>query len=197
MLITRPDTRTLAKAWIECEVPPGTRILLDGFGPQFVPDKPSIRDRLDRDPDLVYYKAKWLLGREDAQYPQPAYYLDFLERAESLTSFEHYGEELSLGGGRGYVAWAQTRRFEYAILTSIPAGRYSEPERRQQYPEYTAALDEFLAWLQSEADLVQVFRPTLGTEPSDLYRYVQTTPSAYLSCLQRPGPTVYVYRLPP
>jgi len=197
LLITRPDTRTLTKAWVEREVPAGARILVDGFGPQLVPDKTSIRNRLERNPELVYNKARWLLKRDDSEYPRPAYYLDFLERAESLTSFERYGEELSFGGGEGYISYARTGRFEYVILTSILIGRYSEPERRQQYAEYTAALDEFLAWLRSDADLVQIFRPTSEPEPPDLYRYVQTTPSAYLSRLQRPGPTVYIYRISP
>jgi 4-amino-4-deoxy-L-arabinose transferase-like glycosyltransferase len=195
LLITRPDTRTLAKEWIERNLPEDTRILTDGFGPQLIPDKACIRDWLERNPDLVYYKARWLLERDDSDYPQPAYYLDFLERTESLTSFEHYGKELSLGGGKGYVS-TQAKGFDYVVLTSILFGRYSEPERRQQYTEYAAALDRFLTWLGSEADLVQTFRPTLGSEPLDLYRYIQTTPSAYLSCLQRPGPTVYIYRLP-
>jgi hypothetical protein len=58
--LIRPDTRTVAKDWIEANLPPGTKIALEQYGP---PISPSVYHAFSVRPSLSQVNLEWLSRR--------------------------------------------------------------------------------------------------------------------------------------
>jgi 4-amino-4-deoxy-L-arabinose transferase-like glycosyltransferase len=78
-LMTRTDTRTLARQWLDANVPDGAGVAVQPNSVWLVPTRERLREALERNVGSVEragYKFRQLLAREP--YPSPAYRLSYL-----------------------------------------------------------------------------------------------------------------------
>jgi hypothetical protein len=142
-ILTREDTRTLAKAWIETHLPAGAHIVTDWypFGP------PLAREQHD-----VIVANGWAL-------------------------FDLEIEEY------------QRRGIEYLVASSFTYDVWlPDPARDARRPTFYAALAR-------EADIVAEFRPHRGEAPLPFVYDQIYAPFTDLARLERPGPTIKVFRI--
>lgn len=149
-LLTQSDTRTLAKAWIETNVPEGSKVLAHGNGPELAGNGHTA-------PLSRRSFALTEVGTTELEDEPP----------------EHYEAE----------------GFSYVVTSSFSTDRRlldeAEDARRQAY----------FADLAQRWEVVAAFRPHGSAEPP--FRFAQLySPATDLWHLDRPGPTVTVYRLP-
>jgi 4-amino-4-deoxy-L-arabinose transferase-like glycosyltransferase len=132
---TRPDTRVMAKEWIEANIPSGSKILMDGmryrfiFSPPLNPDEATVARRLNHAED------------EDGQ----------ISRGISGRTMELYANAMSSVSGPRYelhsTVWGLEVRdlsyypeacFDYVVTSSGIANRFSAPSVAERYPESAA-----------------------------------------------------------
>jgi hypothetical protein len=78
-LMTRTDTRTLALAWLEANLPDGAGIAVQPYSVWLLPTQQRLREALERnvgDVEAAGYRFRRLLARDP--YPTPAYRLYYL-----------------------------------------------------------------------------------------------------------------------
>jgi hypothetical protein len=78
-LMSREDTRTAARRWIEANVPHGAGVAIQPYSVPLAPTRERLREALERhggDVRRAGYRARTLLER--TPYPQPAYRLYYL-----------------------------------------------------------------------------------------------------------------------
>jgi len=151
-LLTETDTRTLAKAWIETNLPEGARIALDWpiHGPP-------------------------LATREE---PEP----------RSLRAFEVL-VVIGKGLGEHPIAWYREQKIDYLVTTSYIR------ELDVLDPELRATRRAFYAELDREHDLRAEFAPYPGARGPALLFDDMYGPITSLWAVDRPGPTLRVYRI--
>lgn len=72
-LMTAPDTRQLAQAWVEKNIPAGSRVITDIVTFRLTPTIDSIRQQAELDPSSLRLEDRTLLEVPAERYPQPAY----------------------------------------------------------------------------------------------------------------------------
>ncbi len=148
-IMTRADTRTLAREWIDASLPAGSTLAVDAppLGPTLSPAGSNGGDRLN-----VVVANDWSLF--------------------DLTPAEY-----------------RARGIDYVVVSSFTS------EARAVDPAREAHRQAFATQLPAEASLVAQFRPYAGNvEPPFVYDQIYA-PYADLDRVDRPGPTVSIYRL--
>ena len=129
-MFTRPDTRVLAKEWIEANVPSGSKILIDGMryrliqSPPLNPDTSTVKRRMDR-----------------AAGPRR------VSRGVSQDTLELYAEAMSKVEGPKYdlhstvygldvkdLSYYPQECFDYIITSSQVTNDFVAPSRAAKYP---------------------------------------------------------------
>lgn len=186
-----PDTRSVAKAWIEAHIPAGSRILLDSSstGPPLQPTLESWQRYFDQaatDKEIAsrspaaqiafdsyrYYQleaARSLQSRVityDLEYMQFAWWRASEEEAdlEEFPVFGAYRERIFS------LAQLQQAGIEYVVVSSFKYRQYLTPEGRAKWPSYY----EFYDSLDQHARLIQAF---------------------YADPIHQPGPDIKIYVL--
>ncbi|MGE0384287.1 MAG: phospholipid carrier-dependent glycosyltransferase [Gammaproteobacteria bacterium] len=164
---TRTDTRILAKQWIEANVAPGARILVDGMRFRFIqspPLKPTA-EALDRQvaalaaSELNYPERFLALYRRARQaVPGPAYDIHSTMYGLEVRELDFYAPAC----------------FDYVIVSSDIADRYADEALRRQVPQAA----RFYDGIRSHPGFRRVY--SIRSEP-----------------LVRPGPAITVYEVLP
>lgn len=165
MMLSRDDTRVLAKQWIEAHVPAGSKILMDGMRFRFVqspplnPDRTTVERRLQdlESSELAVSGDMLALYREAAeQVAGPTYELHSTMYGLEVEDLDYY------------VAHG----FDYVVVSSFNEKRYEAEASRSRYPRSAA----FYQQIRSDPRFRQVY----AIEPLEW---------------QRNGPTITVYEV--
>lgn len=163
ILLTRDDTRTLAKQWVEENIPEGSTVLLESwwFGPQLASEKLAVP-----------------LSRRKYDVRQLGPY-GLSERSQG------FGPT----AGTPEVSEYADQGIEYIVTNSITSGSHLLD------PAEDAAKREFYRALAREAELVTELSPWEGDfEAPRVFEHTYG-PATFLSRMERPGPTIRIYRL--
>ena len=184
---TLPDTRTLACRWIEANVPAGSRMVLDEFGPQLSASPESFAEELARAERLAdttpftfhlvdYYQYRMRAAREDGYRILQISHVWWSgeRRAEGLYEVRtmedaDYANPAKARGTLPLSAYI-AQGYEYAVISSIRYKPYLHEERGDRFPGVRRFYEDLMAMepLHEERALPGVSR----------------------------GPTILVYRLP-
>ena len=181
-LITQPDTRTLAKEWIERTIPSRAVLAVDhgrtlqAWLPQLHESVPQAVGSVEGDMRLGtgQWRLMWL---QQAQGRQQYHLIELVELPHTAPQYENYYDLKQLRG----------QGVDYVILSSF----VTQFHQAQQ----PMARKQFYRELARRADRVAVFPPSLEAARSVQQDYPVHTPLVGLWRLTRPGPTIEVYRL--
>ena len=128
VMLARPDTRVLAKQWMETHIPSGSKILMDGMRFRFVqgvplnPDKNTVARRLAdlEKSELVLSGQMLSLYREAAQrIDGPTYELHSTMYGLEVEELDDYVKSC----------------FSYVVISSFNEKRYVTEAARQKHPK--------------------------------------------------------------
>lgn len=176
--VSRVDTRNIAKAWIENNIPKGSRILIDELGPQLIPNEVSIKRILNRaqtaDPkgQFTAHYYEYLQYQLSAAHGSISY--DIFEirqpwwRQEELKEGVHeldteldrdMGNPLKLVGVENYEFYVKNG-FDYIVVYSDKYEVFldSGSNRFRDFPSFRL----FYSELFQKGKLVKEFSPEAG-----------------------------------
>lgn len=176
------DTRTLARAFIEQHVPPGTGVLIQPYSVPLMQSREGLVEALSArlgDPSSASTKFQIQLGLRT--WPAPAYRTIYLGRG-GLDADKIYVDYAELGGNRGL------QRLEDLGIRFVVLKRYNSD------PPVMAPL---VAALEQEARRVAVFGPYDPANPSagDVEPFLHNTDARLDAALFRPGPVIEIWQL--
>ncbi len=132
---TRPDTRVMAKEWIETNVPSGAKVLMDGMRYRFIQSPP-----LNPDPVSVARNVA-RAGVEGAD----------LSRGVSARQLELYAKAMKTRSGPRYdiystvwgldvqdLSYYPMACFDLIVTSSANSNKFSTPAEQQKYPRSAA-----------------------------------------------------------
>jgi len=170
LLLARPDTRLLAKRWIEVNVPAGTKIAVGLKGVKLTPTKAALREQQALDPTSLRYDDRTLLALLKDRYPAPAFHALHLRQISS--------EALA---AREFWEYLQEAGYVYYVLDYWTPGEISGLEWR----------------VQEWGELFHAFAPGPGLHLSLDPNGAHLRDSVNrLFKMERLGPVVGIYRLP-
>ncbi|MDQ3488469.1 MAG: glycosyltransferase family 39 protein [Acidobacteriota bacterium] len=178
------DTRTLARRYIETNLPAGTTVLIQPYSVPLTPSKESLVEALTRNlggTAQASTKFRIQLGLEP--YPSPSYRLIWLGRG-GLDAEKSYVDPAQLSGAAGIAALKRLG------VTYIVLKRYNavDPELRP-----------LLAELSRRGRLVAEFTPfRAGLSPAELAQvepFLHNTDTRIDDALERPGPPLEIWQL--
>jgi hypothetical protein len=164
--LTRPDTRVLAKQWIEATVPSGATILMDGMRFRFVQSPPLTPSRETVARRIVNMESSELAVSGDML----ALYRTAAERATGPLYHLHstvYGLEVE------DLEYYIRAGFDYIVVSSDHESRFTSEADRRRYPKST----RFYSQLRSDPR----FQVAYSIEPLPW---------------QRTGPALTVFKVP-
>ena len=183
-LITQKDTRTLAKEWVERNIPPETKIAMEKYIylRAWVPPLLETKEENLRVLDVIRRqnpsKGKTREGLSLVESSSPRYALVEVAPAGHLVDeFE----------SRYTLDELLKKKVEYVILSSFIKDFRNvafDPVRRQFYKE-----------LSERGKLVKRFSPFKNGVPEVRQDHATHTPLEGLWTLKRPGPIIEIYRL--
>jgi hypothetical protein len=178
------DTRTLARQYIEANIPAGATILVQPYSVPLVPSKESLAEALTRNlGDLSAASTKFQIQLGLEPYPSPSYRLIWLGRG-GQDAEKIYVDPANLGGREGLATLKQLG------VTYIVLKRYNavDPELRP-----------LLAELSRRGRLVAEFTPfRAGLSAAELARvepFLHNTDTRIDDALERPGPPLEIWQL--
>jgi len=171
-MLLQPDPRVTARKWIEDNVPPGSRVVLDMGGPKLPASRESLLE-YDGPPQGRFAE----LQREMAAAHNPTYW---------ILPVRHYiNGQAYLEGREASVqplAWYQAHGYEYVVTSSLARIPYLHwPGVAERYPRTMAFYDE----VEQEAELAAQFEPVV----QDWRDFTSTD--------LNPIPTIHIYHLEP
>jgi 4-amino-4-deoxy-L-arabinose transferase-like glycosyltransferase len=162
---TLPDTRVVAKSWIETTVPPNTKILMDGMRFRFVQSPPL-------NPNDVAL-ARRLAGAEASELTISERMLAlYIEAQKSVAGPKYDLYSTVYGLEVDELDHYVDACFDYIVTSSLNENRYSSEAGRARFPKSA----RFYGNIKTDARFEQVYR--VGPVP-----------------WQRGGPTITVYRV--
>jgi hypothetical protein len=162
-MLTRPDTRVVAKDWIESHAPSGAKILMDGMRFRFVQGVPLT-------PDAATIERR-LSGVESSELSlSPETLAMYREAAKGLTGPRYNLHSTMYGLEVESLDYYVAECFDYVVISSFNEKRYETDAARERYPHAAA------------------FYRDIRTDPR--YRRVYTVDPVVW---ERIGPTITVY----
>jgi Dolichyl-phosphate-mannose-protein mannosyltransferase len=171
-LLARPDTREVATGWIERQLPPGTRIAVEPYGPS-LPVTSELLRTSRRAATLDFARS----AGEGAGAVAPV-----------VPAEDGAGGYWVLRLNAYDLGWLQRERVEYIVLSSFVYRRHLQACARYPVP------CRFYADLDRRGTLV-VTVPS-GADDGPLWVGDIYAPLTRLGERARPGPTLKIYRLP-
>jgi hypothetical protein len=182
---TQPDTRLIAKGWIEANLPAGSKILMDGMRYRFIqspplwPDQRTVARLASRAGD-----ESELINRTGAQSYLPgeagwggasrrtwALYAEAMKRVRAPKYALH---STVYGLGVEDLNYYIQACFDYIIISSHNSTRYTSDSSRERFPKSA----QFYSGLNTDSR----FRILYSVAPIPW---------------KRPGPVITVYKVPP
>jgi hypothetical protein len=178
------DTRTLAQAWIEANIPAGSGVLIQPYSVVLTPTRESLVEILRRNLGSAEApSAKFQLQLGLDPYPQPAYRLVYLgsgglDADKQYVTLEDLGKPGGLARLRELgVAFVVLKRYNTSDQGALP----------------------FLTALEHEGRRLAVFSPYRpGVSPADQARidpFLHNTDTRIVGDLERPGPPLEIWQL--
>jgi 4-amino-4-deoxy-L-arabinose transferase-like glycosyltransferase len=128
---TKPDTRVLAKEWIEANIPSGTKILMDGMRYRFIPSPPLNPDRSTVEHSVVRAGEARRLSRGVSRQTLALY-------AEAMSQIDGplYKLHSTVHGlGVEDLDYYVRNCFDYIVTSSYVSERYAEETTRARFPK--------------------------------------------------------------
>ena len=184
VLLIRKDTRTLAKEWVETNLPPGARIAIERYlylrawvPPLLETNEQNLKllDAIQRRSPL---KGKMRKGLTSVMTASPRYTLI------EITSEHHLLEEFE---SRYDIKELLDKEVRYVILSSFITdfkGEMTDPRARQFYGE-----------LRKRGRLIARFSPFKEGVLDEQQDHATHTPFDRMNLMERPGPVIEIYRL--
>ncbi len=182
-LMASPDVRTVARAWIESHIPPGSRIALEGtiFTPRLSFSSDQLKEKmggLDRTDGAQAGAQKRRLEALLSRSRQPSYELYFLSRDPSGPQFLFAEPKVPFD-----LETLRRKKVDYVVMVSEPR----DPK------------DPFAAGLEKVADPVVKFSPYRKSFGMKDYDTLPLTGGPFLwkdiRARERNGYTITVYKL--
>jgi 4-amino-4-deoxy-L-arabinose transferase-like glycosyltransferase len=148
-MLTRPDTRVLAKDWIETNIPQNSKILMDGMRYRFIhspplnPDDSTVARRATRAEEAEYVSrgvsknTLSLYAKAMSQIEGPKYDLHSTNWGLAVKDLTHYQKEC----------------FDYIITSSTISRRFDNPSNAERYPKSA----QFYRRLSTEAGFEVIY----------------------------------------
>jgi len=185
ILLTRKDTRTLAREWIESHLQEGTKIALERYLSieSWVPSlkETDLQNKIILGELKHQNPTKGKIREKRLQYPSqgPKYTLiDISGRESYFPEYENFYDFPSL----------KQKGVHYVVLSSFWVDQFSNS---QKYPKES----RFYESLDREAKLIKVFDPRDRKGTSSKFQYGVHGPFENVFNLQRPGPIIKIYAL--
>lgn len=182
--IRQPDTRTLAREYIERTIPPGATILIQPYSVPLTPSREGLVEALTRhvgSPEAA--SAKFRIQLSVDPYPAPAYRTIFLGRG-GLDADKIYVDPAELAGAHGL---APLRRLGVAFVVF------------KRYNRLDQELAPFVDALAREGRRIAVFSPyrpwVAGPERDRIDPFLHNTDARIADALERPGPPLEIWQL--
>lgn len=189
LLLCRIDTRDLAKAWIEREIPKGARIAAEGYSPKLLPDQASLLYLKEEAGIPLERKERMILAGAWETQDAPAYHLIPLNRFYFFQSYwPHQWHRFdATGEERPIEEFLDDAAAEYLILSD----RWPR-KKRSLSKERSPMLD----FVEERTELVQAFSPSRDGKPAEaLLPMDMDFPLTALWCLDRPGPLIRLFEI--
>jgi len=171
-LLSQTDTRTLAKQWIETNLPPGSDVAVESYPPPISPDLETLRAQQQLDPKSIGNRDQWLL--EKGLPPgEVAYRLARLNLVDTSPAVDNLSPYLATHPHRYFVVsdfrWKANHQGHLALK----------------------------GYLRVNGKLLAVFPAghEIGYVPSDMLNNMED-PLVELWRIDRPGPTIQIYEVP-
>jgi 4-amino-4-deoxy-L-arabinose transferase-like glycosyltransferase len=178
------DTRTLARRYIEGNIPAGSSILIQPYSAALTPSREGLVEALTRNlgsPQKASRKFQLQLSLDP--YPQPSYRLLYLGRG-GLDPEKIYFDPAELGGSAGLEPLNRAG-VAYAVIT-----RYNRPD---------PVTLPFLTALAREGRRIAAFSPyrpgTSEAEQTRIDPFLHNTDARIDDALERPGPALEIWQL--
>ena len=163
----KPDTRVLAKEWIEANVPSGAKILMDGYRYRFVPSPPLTPDKSTVTRQVAQVRRK-SLSRGISPWTL-ALYAEAMEEVKGPRYKLHSTKwGLAVEDATYYVQ----NCFEYIITSSSITKKYARGINRERFPKSAR------------------FYEQLNSDPK-FHKVYSVKPAPW----KRRGPTISVYKV--
>ena len=177
--LSREDTRNMAKAWIEANIPSGTRILMDESGPKLLRNKEGIQNILQKAEQAdqkgqftahyaSYLKYQLLVAEDTVAYDLHEIRLPWW-RESQVREGTHYltsdydkdmGNPLRPVGVKDYDYYVKNG-FEYAIVASYEYKSFlSDNTSSKKFPAFA----RFYRELFDKGKLIKEFSPNRGVK---------------------------------
>ena len=170
-LLSQADTRTLAKEWIEANIPAGSQIAVESYPPPLNPDLESLRAQQQAEPGSLGARDQWVL-QQGLPAGEIAYQLVRLNLVDTSPKLDNVTPYLA------------THPIRYFVVTDF---------RWKSEHQGHLALKSYLA---RNGRLLHSFPPgrDAGYIPSDILNNMED-PLVELWKVERPGPAVEVYEV--
>jgi Dolichyl-phosphate-mannose-protein mannosyltransferase len=184
MFFRQDDTRTLAKRYVEANIPAESTILIQPYSAPLTPSRAGLMEALTRNlgsADAASTKFRLQLALEP--YPSPAYRLLYLGRG-GLDQEKIYVDPADLGRSDGLEPLKRLG-VAYLIVT-----RYNRPD---------PVTLPFLTTLAREGRMIAVFSPYRtsldGADQRRIDPFLHNTDARIDEALERPGPRLEIWQL--
>ena len=134
-MFTRPDTRVMAKQWLEVHVPSHARILMDGMryrfiqSPPLTPDETATRRRV----------AQARVEGEDLSRGVSSRQLELYARAmKGMTGPQYDIHSTVWGLAVESLSYYPQACFDYVVTSSTVAHVFAQPSEHEEYPQSAA-----------------------------------------------------------
>lgn len=170
-LLSQPDTRTLAKEWIESNIPAGADMAVESYPPPITPDLETLRAQQREAPRSLGARDQWLL-ENGLPSGEVAYRLTRLNLVDISPRIDRLSPYLASHPHRYYVVsdfrWKSDHKGHLALK----------------------------AYLARQGRLIAAIRPAqeAGYLPSDILNNMED-PLVELWKVERPGPTIEIYEV--
>lgn len=170
-LLARPDTRTLAKEWIEKNIPAGSDIAVESYSPPLTPDLETLRAQQLAAPRSLGSRDQWLLEK-GLPSGETAFKLSRLNLIDTSPKVDNLSPYLANHPHRYYVV----TDFRWK----------SEHQGHLALKDYLASHGRLLATISPS--------PEAGYIPSDMLNNMEN-PLVELWKVEMPGPVVEIYEV--
>jgi hypothetical protein len=156
MLIVQTDTRDLAAEWIEHNIPAGSRLALEGYGPGILSE--AITANLASSGSTITQDAR------------PTYNLYDLQQG-TMTKGGAFNPDL-------LMPFLQENEIEYVILSSGYYHRFYNAAMLHHFPEYALQGRAFHDRVARELELLHVITPEWDNTPGPILQIYRVPPDA-------------------
>ncbi len=170
-LLSQPDTRTMAAAWIEANLPPSSQVAVESYPPPLNPDLETLRAQQQAEPRSLGARDQWVLEK-GLPAGETAYQLVRLNLVDTSPKVDNVTPYLA------------THPIRYFVVTDF---RWkSDHQGHLALKTYLARNGRLLRSFPAGRDASYI--------PSDMLNNMED-PLVELWKVERPGPTIEVYEV--